>query len=356
MKILYIMGIDWGWIFQRPQIMAQLLSKKHDVTVVFPRSITVKDQSLPLEEGLQFRILKTIPYQEKNKLIGWFSNCMNRKVFRDIHDFDVIYIGYPMYGRYIPKDYQGRILYDCMDDQELLYPDQKRVERLVTQEKALLSRCHGLLVSAEKLAEKMTKINPKLKPVLVRNGVKIQKIQKPGEAQVKKSYKIGYTGTIAEWFDYDAVVKSLERLPSSTYSLIGPAKITREHERIQYTGPVAHEKLPEMVEPMDCLVMPFLLNDIVTAVDPVKLYEYIAFGKCIVSVYYPEIERFGDYVYFYKTSEEYASLMEELAEKGFPAKYNATMQEAFLAENTWEKRSEQVEEIFNRWYETQQNC
>lgn len=345
MKILYIMGIDWGWIFQRPQILAQMLGEQHEVTVVFPRSITVKDQKLPEDDRLHFRILKTIPYQEKNHLIGWISGRMSRKVFRDIHDFDVVYIGYPMYGRYIPKDYKGKIVYDCMDDQELLYPDQKRVERLVTQEKALLSRCDKLLVSADKLAEKMKKLAPNLQPVLVRNGVKIDQITAPKETQVKEAYKIGYTGTIAEWFDYDAVIKSLDALPTSTYSLIGPAKVTREHERIGYTGPVPHDKLPGMVEDMDCLVMPFCLNDIVTAVDPVKLYEYIAFGKCIVSVYYPEIERFGDYVYFYKTPEEYAALMERLAGEGFPAKYDRTMQEAFLAQNTWEKRHEQIEEV-----------
>lgn len=348
MKIMYICGIDWGWIFQRPQIIAQMLGQDHEVCVVFPRSITVKDSKLPSDDNLQFRILKTIPYQEKNNLIGCISRVMSKKVFADIHSFDMVYIGYPMYERYIPADYKGKILYDCMDDQERLYPDQKRVERLVKREVALLHRCDGLLVSADKLSEKMKKMNPELKPVLVRNGVKIDRIDPPKAGNVKDAYDICYVGTIAEWFDYEAVKKSLEKLPYLTYHMVGPAKVTLEHPKIQYTGPKNHEDLPAIIEKMDCLVMPFCLNDIVTSVDPVKLYEYVASGKCIVSVYYPEIERFDEYVWFYKTADEYVELMERLASRGFPAKYSAKAQETFLSENTWEKRYEVIRDEIHR--------
>lgn len=51
---------------------------------------------------------------------------------------------------------------------------------------------------------------------------------------------------------------------------------------------------------MDCLIMPFILNDIISDVDPVKLYEYISMGKNIISVKYREVKRFEKFVYFYR--------------------------------------------------------
>ena len=46
-RILYIMGIDWQWIYQRPHILAEKLAQDYDVTVVFPRSITTRNTKLP---------------------------------------------------------------------------------------------------------------------------------------------------------------------------------------------------------------------------------------------------------------------------------------------------------------------
>ena len=44
-KILYLMGIDWYWIKQRPQIIAEMLNKDYDVTVAYYKELFVK-QSL----------------------------------------------------------------------------------------------------------------------------------------------------------------------------------------------------------------------------------------------------------------------------------------------------------------------
>ena len=46
-----------------------------------------------------------------------------------------------------------------------------------------------------------------------------------------------------------------------------------------------------------------------------KLGEYLAMGKCIISVRYPEIERFADYVYMYSDSAEFLRILQELKQK-----------------------------------------
>lgn len=150
-KPLYIMGIDWDWIFQRPQIIEQHLEESYDVTVIFPRSILkwrpgrrkLHSTALPSH----FKILWTLPFQEKNPAIGWLARKLFSFVFRDSNRFDVIVIGYPLYYRYIPASYQGKLVYDCMDYHKALYPDSKSLPRLLEQEDALASRCDLLIVS-----------------------------------------------------------------------------------------------------------------------------------------------------------------------------------------------------------------
>ena len=88
--------------------------------------------------------------------------------------------------------------------------------------------------------------------------------------------------------------------------------------------------------------MPFKLNDVVLAVDPVKLYEYISYGKCIISIYYPEIERFRDFVYFYNTQEEYNEIIRNKCKDGFKPKYTKEQQKKFLEKNTWDARCKEA--------------
>jgi glycosyltransferase involved in cell wall biosynthesis len=167
---------------------------------------------------------------------------------------------------------------------------------------------------------------------------------------VKRKYKIGYIGTVAEWFDFELLRRSLLKYEFLSYYIIGPCCCTliSKTERLVFVGTIEHEKLYDTVKDYDCLVMPFLLNDTTEAVDPVKLYEYISFGKCIISIYYDEIERFRDFVYFYHNQEEYNQIIQVKSQDGFKPKYNRDQQEKFLKQNTWEERFKVLKDVISR--------
>lgn len=341
-KMLYIMGIDWQWIYQRPQILAEKLGKDYDLTVIFPRSIITRQTKLPEVPGIKFEILWTLPFQEKNGFIGALSNIFNAKLFKNIDEYEYIFVGYPLYARYIPNCYSGKIIYDCMDNHEALYPDQKRVYKIRDEEIKLIRRCDLLITSSLSLKKKVDQIAGYEKSILVRNGAAGEKAQEIKDPQKKDQYSLGYIGTVAEWFDFDLVCRSLDGDKEIEYHIIGPVNKRVECAGITYHGAIPHFRLWEDIQYFDCLIMPFKVNEIVAAVDPVKLYEYIAFGKCIVSVFYKEIERFDGFVYFYNNQEEYKSLINWLKKEGFPAKYTTKQREKFLRENSWDARYEMI--------------
>ena len=91
---------------------------------------------------------------------------------------------------------------------------------------------------------------------------------------------------------------------------------------------------------MDVLIMPFIPNEIVQSVDPVKLYEYICLNKHILCIRYPEIERFESFVEFYDTRETYMEQLRRLLKEKPAVKYTPQQAEAFLKDNSWAKRAE----------------
>lgn len=349
-KMLYIMGIEWNWIFQRPQIFAQELQKEYEVTVVCPKQ-PVSGKRQNNEKPKRLIELLQIPFQEKNRLIGWFADKIHRRKIGDLSSYDMIWVGYPIYGRYIPDSYRGTVIYDCMDNFEALYPDRskKAITYVLMQEERLLERADIVFASSQKLKEKLLQVCPHKQITVVRNGCGNISAKHPQEAAGKDEYTLGYIGTISEWFDNQVVEASLKTNTHIKYDLIGPIAKHQsiQHEKVIYSGVIEHAKLGEYVDNLDCLLMPFVISEIVLYVDPVKLYEYIAWGKCIVSSWYPEIARFEDYVYFYRNEQEYCDLMEALVQKGFPAKYTQEQQQAFLRENTWEARMQTVREALS---------
>ena len=63
MKILYLIHIDWNWIFQRPQILALALDKNNDCTVVEQKTI-LKPTSNLAKNNKKPKKIRKIRYKE----------------------------------------------------------------------------------------------------------------------------------------------------------------------------------------------------------------------------------------------------------------------------------------------------
>ena len=93
-----------------------------------------------------------------------------------------------------------------------------------------------------------------------------------------------YVGTISEWFDFDLLISILDEYKTINAVLIGPSDVKiPKHDRIHYLGTVERKYIFNIMSHAWVLVMPFLINELVKSVNPVKLYEYIYMGKPIIA-------------------------------------------------------------------------
>jgi teichuronic acid biosynthesis glycosyltransferase TuaH len=354
LKILYIMHIPWGWSKQRPQFIAEELAKHFDVTVLSAKNYASKkvNETVP-SKRLNIHEPFRIPFERYrlifhiNKIIYWFY-------FKFLFNNHIVWITDPRaYERIvnaIPKN--TNIIYDCMDDVLAfnLSPEVKTKISILEQE--LVSSAQFIFCSSETLLKRLkTRYGDKisLKSEVVNNALSdkkflhtsktddISEIQTVFSEARKKDYIIcTYIGTISDWFDFELILESLERNAKVCYFLFGHTDVTiPKHPRLIFFGAIKHEIVFNVMALSDILVMPFLLTPLIESVDAVKLYEYIASGKPVICLQYPESEKFGELLKYYKSIESYMIALDKAVASKI---LNDNVRITFVKNHNWEKR------------------
>ena len=119
--------------------------------------------------------------------------------------------------------------------------------------------------------------------------------------------------------------------------VIGPNEIgyASDNPRIRIESPLPHGALAAAVADCDAMLLPFRVDDLTRGVDPVKLYEYIALGRPIACIDYPELTRFAPFVTLCRDGDE---LTAKIAARDLAPAADIEARTRFLADNTWEAR------------------
>jgi len=256
----------------------------------------------------------------------------------------------PQMGLRVLKD--KVIVYDCMDDALEFKSSEAERRQTLHKEQELLSRADLVLVSSRNLREKLLRRGAAAdKLVLMRNAfggaVCNGEVASSSADKPKNRFQILYVGAIGEYLEFDVLLHCVNSLEEVEFHFFGPVRIdVPAHERLKFYGVVEHSDLAARVQQFDCFVMPFIVNELIQGVDPVKLYEYINFNKNIICPYYAEIDRFSEFVFFYRNKEEFVAVVKELLRRNKP-KYSSQERRLFLEKNSWEVRTAELARLID---------
>jgi hypothetical protein len=111
----------------------------------------------------------------------------------------------------------------------------------------------------------------------------------------------GYLGAIAPWLDFDLIERVAAARPGWRVRLVGPVLpgVAAQVERlraipnVRVEEPVAYERVPEVVHDFTVGLIPFRCDNLTRAVNPNKMYEYLAMGVPVVATRFStEVERY----------------------------------------------------------------
>ncbi len=137
----------------------------------------------------------------------------------------------------------------------------------------------------------------------------------PPEMEALRHPVVGFYGGIdTHTFDLELMAEVIEALPDLTFVLIGKATMDCSSlmgPNVQRIEQKPYEEIPHYGKCFDVCIMPWNRNRWIEACNPIKLKEYLALGKPVVSTPFPQLEGYGDLVLTGRTPSEFALRIRE---------------------------------------------
>lgn len=249
----------------------------------------------------------------------------------------------------------AKVVYDCIDDLRVHVPDPVQRAVVFEMEERLLERCDGALVTAEILGDDLHARRPELPLRLVRNGVDDHRFQSyaaehptPAELTDVPRPIVGFVGALYEWVDWSLIREVASAMPQVDFVFVGPRDASTSKDpcaglaNVHLLGQRAFEEVPAYIEGFDVCWVPFRVDEIGLAANPVKLYEYLALGKPVCSTQVADLDSFEDLVYRAGSSSEMIEALRGALEEGGEG---GEARRAFAARNSWRARAAEVLEF-----------
>jgi glycosyltransferase involved in cell wall biosynthesis len=159
---------------------------------------------------------------------------------------------------------------------------------------------------------------------------------------------IGFFGLIESWIDLELVAYLAERRPQWSFVMIGRVAVPEDAAprlpNLHFLGRRRYEDLPGYGRHFDAAIIPYKLTQQVIHANPLKLREYLAMGKPIVSVWTPETEKFADVIEVARGREQFLAKLDKVM--GQPDSQEAVRcRMDRVASMSWEARVAEVLEV-----------
>lgn len=195
------------------------------------------------------------------------------------------------------------VVYHCVDEySEFTGADREAIRAM---DRRLAERADVVIVSAGSLLESKRRYNPET--FLVTHGVEVEHFRRaldpdtivPAEIDGPRGRGggpvVGFFGLLADWVDLELVARVARERPRWTVVLIGKVDTDlgalRGLDNVRVLGPRPYTELPAYCKGFDAAILPFRVNELTVAANPLKLREYLAAGLPVVATAIPEAER-----------------------------------------------------------------
>lgn len=213
-----------------------------------------------------------------------------------------------------------------------------------------------VVVSASRLYETKHTVNPNT--VLITHGVDVDHFRTacmketpvPEDAAMLPGPVIGFYGLIEDWVDLEVIRHMATARPNWSFLMIGQVKTDtsaiRKLPNVHFPGRRPYESLPGYCRKFDIAVLPFVVNELTLASNPLKLREYLAAGLPVVATPLPEVQKLGELIRMATTPEEFLQQCDALLATGRQGPDLAVSHQ--MDAESWDHKVEVLSELIAR--------
>ncbi|AUB56000.1 hypothetical protein BK007_08305 [Methanobacterium subterraneum] len=324
MKIIILGPVLWDSIWGHSQELTRILSEDHEITFLEP-IVHSSNLSLSFQRTSKNRIPKNVQVIQRNTnfglnlFYGIYGELSN--IFYLIkNDYDLFITYYTtcgllatLFSRLMGK----KVILMYVDDLAEWY--EPKIAKILTKHvfTPLVTKCSNLTITtAHKLEESVKSYNKHVE--CIPNGVNLSFFQnEEGSFNSINKFIVGFIGSFGSRINYEMLFETAKLLKSNKdikflfvgggegFDYFNDAVNELNWDNIQLLGVVPHSEVPNILSEMDICIIPFKINRLTDCICPVKLFEYWAMEKPVISTSFYEIKIIAkDKVIFADNSEE----------------------------------------------------
>lgn len=253
----------------------------------------------------------------------------------------------------IAKKANTRTVYENIDNwenQELggMIFSEDALKLLITESSLITCTAKPLLDQMKKYQQKY-KSNKKV--LYLPNAVDDElfnarkQYDKPADLKIGTKTLLYYGSLWGTWFNWDVIFQLAEKNPDIAINLIGDYNgikeiVDKAPENVYFLGLKKQIDLPSYLKYSDFAILPFYSDDIGKYVSPLKIFEYIAMNKKVISSPLPDIQNYPNVIYANNFDEWNKALNDN-------KKINETASEKFTFQNNWHERIDEILDNIN---------
>ena len=301
----------------------------------------------PQPEGLSVQTLLQIPLhrfrwvRRLNRELIWLS--LKLLLWRLGVRAPVTWFVVPHLATVVGRLGERLSVYYCIDDYASLPDVDAAAVRAMDED--LTRRADLVFVASETLLSGKRALNPETH--LAPHGVDFEHFVRAQDPALQVPHDIarlprpivGFFGLIERWIDLGLMAYLADQRPHWTFLMIGrvavPDAEVPRRPNLVFLGRRPYETLPAYGRAFAAAIIPYHLTPQVLHANPIKLREYLAMGKPIVSVSTPEIDKFAAHVRIGRSREEMLAHLDGAVGAGLTAG-EVQAQTALASTMTWD--------------------
>jgi len=352
--------INWDYRFQRPQhIMTEFVKNGHRI---FYLTVNLRKLDKPYEIKQLSENIFQIEFNSPKFFDIYkdiFDESLISKVLESFQIFSnelkldaVCFVEFPTWTPLVlelKKQFNCGIIFDCLDDFTGFSNVIKEREK---EEKTLVKNSDLVIATASYLLKKVMKETSKT--LFLPNACEFSHFNRISSDRPLRDYKkpiIGFFGSIADWFDNNLIEFVAEKRPNLTFVFIGHTfgsdiRKLQQLKNVHFLGERPYSELPNYLHEFDVCLIPFKVTPLIIATHPVKIYEYLAAGKAVVTTDIPELLPMDNLCYIAKNKQDFLVKIDLALKENDENLVQRRMD--FASKNTWEQRFSDLYSVLNK--------